>query len=168
MAALPASLRSPAPMARWWSSKTPAEQRIVAAVGIVVIAALAWWGLWQPVTRDIVALRAAHARGTVALADARRAVDEMTGLARAPAGTAEADPRPDLERVLVLQNLRPAVTQQDWKDGRAHLVFGAVSYEVLIAGLEALQRDARLRVIEATLTARVEPGTVRAELVLAR
>ena len=43
-----------------------------------------------------------------------------------------------------------------------------MSYDALIAGLEALQRDAQLRVVEATLTARVEPGTVRAELVLAR
>ena len=74
----------------------------------------------------------------------------------------------DLERVLVAQNLRPAVTQLDWKDARARLVFGAVGYDPLVAGLEALQRDARLRVVEGTLTARVEPGTVRAELVLAR
>ena len=168
MATLLASLRPPVPIVRWWSSKTRTEQRIVASVAMLLIAALAWWGLWQPVTRDIVAMRTANARGAVALADARRTVADMAGLARASAGTADADPRPDLERVLVLQNLRPAVTQQDWKDGRAHLVFGAVSYEVLIAGLEALQRDVRLRVIEATLTARVEPGTVRAELVLAR
>ena len=140
----------------------------MAGVGLLAIAALAWWGIWQPVTRDVAALRASHARGTLALDDARRTVAEMAGLARAPAGTPDADPRPDLERVLVLQNLRSVVTQQDWKDGRVHLVFGAVGYEALIAGLEALQRDARLRVIEATLTARVEPGTVRAELVLAR
>jgi hypothetical protein len=34
--------------------------------------------------------------------------------------------------------------------------------------LEALQRETGLRIIEATLTARVEPGSVRAEIVLAR
>jgi type II secretory pathway component PulM len=168
MAARFPALRSPAPMARWWSSKSEWDRRIIASVGLVVIAALAWWGVWQPVTRDIAAMRAANAREAVALANARRMIDEMAGLARAPAAGADADPRPDLERVLVLQNLRAALTQQDWKDGRARLVFGAVGYESLIAGLEALQRDARLRVVEATLTARVEPGTVRAELVLAR
>lgn len=160
--------RPPAPLARWWSTKSSAERRIVTGVGLVVVAAFAWWAVWQPVTRDIAATRAANARGAAALADAARMADEIPGLARAPAGTANADPRPDLERVLVLQNLRSALTQQDWKDGRARLVFGAVGYDPLIAGIEALQREARLRVIEATFTARVEPGTVRAELVLAR
>jgi type II secretory pathway component PulM len=82
-----------------------------------------------------------------------------------PAGL---DARADLERVLAQQNLRALLTQQDWKDGRARLTFGAVQYDALIAALEALQRDARLRIVEATLTARIEPGTVRAELVLAR
>jgi len=33
---------------------------------------------------------------------------------------------------------------------------------------ETLERDGQLRVIEGTLTARVDPGTVRAELTLSR
>jgi type II secretory pathway component PulM len=163
-----ASLRTPLPVARWWSSKSGAEQRIVAGLALVALAALAWWAIWQPVTRDIAVARAANARGSVALTDARRMTDEMAGLARAAAVGGDADSRMDLERVLVEQNLRPALTQLDWKDGRARLVFGAVGYDALIAALAALQREARLRVVEGTLTARVEPGTVRAELVLAR
>jgi hypothetical protein len=39
-------------------------------------------------------------------------------------------------------------------------------FDALVGALEALQRDAALHVVEATLTARVEPGTVRAEVVL--
>ena len=73
-----------------------------------------------------------------------------------------------LERTLNQHNLRGAVTQLDWQEGRAHVVFAAVSYEALIGLLEALQRDAGVRAIDATLTARVEPGTVRADLTLAR
>lgn len=168
MATSLASLRTRAPVARWWSSKSSMEQRVVAGLVLVVLAALAWWVVWQPVTRDIAVLRAANARGSVALADARRMTDEMAGLARVAAVGGDADPRMDLERVLVAQNLRPAVTQLDWKDARVRLVFGAVGYDALIGGLEALQRDARLRVVEGTLTTRVEPGTIRAELVLAR
>jgi hypothetical protein len=34
--------------------------------------------------------------------------------------------------------------------------------------LDTLERDGQLRVIEGTLTARVDPGTVRAELTLSR
>ena len=161
-------LRAPAPVARWWSSKSGGERRIVAGLALVVLAALAWWVIWQPVTRDIVASRASLVRGSAALAHARRMNDELAGLARMAAPAGDADPRADLERVLVQHNLRAALTQQDWKDGRARLVFGAVNYDALVASLETLQRDTRLRVVEATLTARVEPGTVRVELVLAR
>jgi type II secretory pathway component PulM len=161
------SLRAPAPISRWWSSKSRGERRIVGALVVLIVVAFTWWGIWQPVTRDTAATRSANARGRVALAAARRMADEMAGLARATAPAA-ADPRAELDRVLAQQNLRPAVTQQEWKDGRARLVMAAVNYDALIAGLEALQRDARLRLVEATLTARVEPATVRAELVLAR
>jgi len=48
------------------------------------------------------------------------------------------------------------------------LVFAAVGYDALIAALEALQRDEKLRAVEAVITARVEPGMVRAEITLAR
>jgi type II secretory pathway component PulM len=48
------------------------------------------------------------------------------------------------------------------------VAFGAIEFDALVGALEALQRDARLRVVEATIAARVEPGVVRAELVLAR
>ena len=48
------------------------------------------------------------------------------------------------------------------------IVFADVGVDPLVALLDTLYRDAQLRVVEATLTARVEPGTVRAELTLAR
>ena len=159
---------APSPLARWWAGKSAGERRVVAIVAVVVGTALAWWVVWQPLSRDVAALHAANTRGAAALADARRMTDEMAGLARAGIPTAGADGRSELDRVLALQGLRVAVTQQDWQDGRARLVFAAVGYDALIAALEALQRDARLRLVDATFTARVEPGTVRAELVLAR
>ena len=93
--------------------------------------------------------------------------DEMAGLARAPAAAVAGDPRALLDRSLAAADLRP-VTQLEWQDGRARVVFAAVDFARLIAGLEALQRESGLTVVEATLTARIEPGTVRAELVLAR
>jgi type II secretory pathway component PulM len=163
-----ASLRAPAPLSRWWSSKSGTERRIIAGVTSLVVAALAWWVVWQPLTRDIAVTRQANARGIVALAEARAMTEEMAGLARAAGTGAGRDPRADFERVLAAQNLSASVSQQDWKEGRGRIVFSAVSYEGLIAGLEALQRDAHLRVAEATLTARVEPGMVRAEIVLTR
>ena len=148
---------------------SPVERRIAAALAIVVAVVVLWLAVWQPMTRDATSLRVARAANAAALAQAREMTKEIGELARSGATEARpTDARADLDRVLAQQNLRAAVTSLDWRDGRAHVVLAAVSYDALIAALEALQRDARLRAVEAALTARVEPGTVRAELTLAR
>jgi type II secretory pathway component PulM len=129
---------------------------------IVAIAAVA-----QPLVRSADATRAVLARDAIALADARATVAEIASLARGSA-PAMPDAKSELERVLVQTGLRPAVTQLDWQDGRARLTFAAVGFDALVRALETLQREARLRVIDAKLTARVDAGTVRAELTLGR
>jgi len=168
MASRPASFVAPAPLARWWTAKSATERLLIGAVALLAIIVVGWLALWQPIVRDIAALRVANARETTALGEAKRRTDEMAGLAREAVPPAPTDPRADLERVVSQLGLRGALTQQEWKDGRASIVFGAVQFDALVAMLEALQRDARLRVVEATIAARVEPGAVRAELVLAR
>ncbi len=70
--------------------------------------------------------------------------------------------------MLAQQGMRAPMTQLEWQEGRARIVFADVKFDALVATLEALQRDAHLRVVEGTLTARVEPGSVRAELTVAR
>jgi type II secretory pathway component PulM len=70
--------------------------------------------------------------------------------------------------VLAERGLRPAVTAIDVQDGRVRLTFAAVRFDALIALLDALARTDGLRAVDAVLAARVEPGTVRAELTLAR
>ena len=168
MAALPMALRTPAPVARWLAGKSRTERRIVAAIVVVAGVATLWLGLWQPLRRDADALRAARETNAPALAAARKMTEEAAGLARATPPAAPADARAALERILAQQNLRGAVTQLDWQEGRARVVFAAIPYDALVALLEALQRDGKLRAVDATLTARVEPGMVRAELTLAR
>jgi len=168
MTALPIALRTPAPVARWLAGKSRGERRIVAAIAVAVGVAVLWLGLWQPLRRDADAMRTARDANASALAAARKMTEEAAGLARATPASVPSDARAALERVLAQQNLRGAVTQLDWQEGRAHVVFAAVSYDALIALLEALQREGNLRAVEATLTARVEPGTVRADLTLAR
>ena len=158
----------PAPMAGWFATKSRAERGIVAALLILVTSALLWAALWQPLMRDTAALRVTQAGNAAALAQARGVAKEIDELTRSPATDAPPDARASLERILLQQNLRSAVTQLEWRDGRAHIVLAAVDYDALIVALEAMQRDARLRAVEATITARVEPGIVRAELTLAR
>ncbi len=159
---------APTPLAHWWSTKAPRERNLLAALTIIAVAIVLWAVLWQPLARDAAAMRMTHSQSKAALAEASRMAEEMAGLAKAPSPAAPADSRADLERVLAQNGLRGAAIQLTWQDGRAHLVFGAVGYDALIAALEALQREAKLRVVEAMLAARVEPGTVRADLTLAR
>lgn len=168
MAAARFSLPVPAGFAQWWYAKAPRERRLLAALVSIAVATVLWVALWQPMVRDIAAMRVARGQTAAALVDARHAVDEIAGLTRAPASVAPTDDRASLERVLAQHGLRGGVTQVSWQDGRAHVVLGAVGFDALIAALEALQREAWLRIIEATLTARVESGTVRAELTLGR
>ena len=155
-------------VANWTATHSPTERRIAAALAILVALAALWTMVWQPMTRDATSLLVAQATDAAALARAREMTKEIGELARAAPKAISTDARADLDRALLQQNLRSAVTSVDWRDGRAHVVLAAVSYDALIGALEALQRDARLRVVEGTITARVEPGTVRAELTLGR
>jgi type II secretory pathway component PulM len=161
------SMRMPPSVARWLAAKSDGERRAIAVLLIAAMAALLWVAVWQPIVRDVHALLAVRSGNAAELSAARKMAEEGAGLARGSA-TAPGDARAGLERILVQQGLRPSVTQLDWQDGRARLVFAAVGYDSLIAALEALQRDEKLRAVAATITARVEPGTVRAEITLAR
>jgi len=163
-----AARTTPAWLARWRAERTPRERRIVAALVALVIAVIGWLALWQPLERDLAALRTSVPAERAALADARRMAEDMIALGRAPAPRQDSDPRALLERVLAERGLRGAVTQLDWQDERARLVFSDIGIAALVPLLETLGREARLQVVEATLSARVEPGTVRADLVLAR
>jgi type II secretory pathway component PulM len=163
-----AAFRVPRPLAGWLATKSRAERRIVTGVLILATVAVLWAAVWQPLIRDTAALRVAHATNAAALVEARRMAAEIGGLARPPVAEAPSDVRADLERILVQHSLRSMVTQLEWRDGRAHVVLAAVGYDALIGALEAMQRDARLRAVAATLTSRIEPGIVRAELTLAR
>lgn len=156
----------PAAHGRWTALPTRDRRLLVAASGLVLVVA-AWALLWQPMVRGIATMRVAVPRDAVALAEGRRLVEEIAGLARAPAVPRSDEPRGALERILAGSGLRPAVTQLDWQDGRARIVFAAVAFDRLVGVLEALQREGRLRVVEAVVTARVEPGSVRAEITLA-
>jgi type II secretory pathway component PulM len=168
MATATAAPRIPPTLTRWWAGKSTAERRIVVALALLIVIVAAWFALWQPLTRDLASLRAAAPADRAARVSAQKTADELAGLARNAPARAAPDGRAELERVLQERGLRGAVTQLDWQDNRARLTFTNVRFDALIGALEALQRDAQLRTIEATLNVRVDPGTVRAELVLGR
>jgi len=70
--------------------------------------------------------------------------------------------------VLAERSLRAAVGTLDAQDGRVRLGFPAVRFDALVGLLDTLAKSEGLRAVDATLTARVEAGTVRADVTLAR
>ncbi len=168
MAANALLLRAPPTFVRWWQAKNPRERRIVVSLVAFVAVVVAWLAIWQPLQRDLVTLRATAVAEHRTLAGAQRMADEIASLARTAPTPGPADVRAALDRVLTQRGLRSAVTELNWQEGRGRVVFTAVNFDALIAALEALQRESGLRIVEATLTAHVDPGIVSAELVLAR
>jgi len=164
--ASPLATRFPA-LHGWWATSPARERRLLVAATTLGLALAAWWLVWQPLQRDAATMRSAAPREAAALSEGRRAAEEIAGLARTSVAAPSGDPRGVLERILAQRGLRTAVTQLDWQDGRARVVFTSVAFDPLVAALETLQRDGRLRIVEAVITARVEPGSVRAEITLA-
>jgi type II secretory pathway component PulM len=154
----------------WWHGKRPGERRALLAFGALIIALLAWALLWLPLTRDLAAQRAASARTAAALAAGRATAVDLAALTRtaAPPPLDEAAARGVIERALGQHQLTPALAGFEWRDGRARLTLTAAPLPALASALETIERDARLFVVEASLTALAAPGQVRAELTLGR
>jgi general secretion pathway protein M len=159
------ALRTPMPMLTWWQGKSRRERRIVRLLVVLVSIVVFWAGIWQPLQRDAHRLRLEREHEAAALVQARSDVDEMARLQRTPA-PAMTDVRMNLERSLASSGLRNAVTDLQWQQRRARVTFAAVEFAAMMKWLETLQREGGIILQEATLSARVEPGSVRAELVL--
>ena len=151
-----------------WDRASPRERRLVLAAAAIVVAAVAWMLVWQPLRTDIERTRAERGRIGALLAAARASVDEGAGLARAPAKANPSDVRSAVARVLAERGVRVPPGALEMRDNRVHVTLPDVRFDTLIAALDALARDDGLRPVDATLTARVDPGTVRAELTFAR
>lgn len=158
---------SPA-LAGAWDRASARERTLVGAAVVVVALAAAWAWLWQPMAADIARMQRDLPRERAVLAAARAQADDLVASRRAAAAARSGEPRAAVERLLAERGLRGAVSALDVKDARVRLTFGAVDFPALVGWLDALHARDGLRAVEAVVTARVEPGTVRAELTLAR
>jgi general secretion pathway protein M len=151
-----------------WHRMSPRERWLALVASVIVILSVAWALIWQPVQDDTQRARRELLLARAALATARAQTDELAGLQRAAANPASADPRVAVERVLGERGVKASLTSLEAKDNRIHLTFTAVGFDALVGVLDALAKSDGLRAVEATLTSRVDPGTVRAEVTLAR
>ena len=138
----------PAAFAAAWDRASLRERRLAFAAAAAVVIALGWVLLWQPLKSDVERTREERVRVATLLALARVSFDESAGLARASPKVNAGDPRAAVARAFADRGLRIPAGGIDTRD--------------------ALARGDGLRPVEASLTARVEPGTLRAELFFAR
>jgi type II secretory pathway component PulM len=155
-------------LAHAWDRASRRERAMIIGAAIVVALAAGWVWIWQPMNADIARLQRDLPRAHGVLTTARSQADALVALQRTSTAVKSGDPRAAVERVLAERSLRPAVTALDVQESRVRLTFAAVRFDALIAFLDALAKADGLRAVDAVVAARVEPGTVRAELTLAR
>ena len=157
----------PAGVARALDAASPRERRLVVAAAIVAVLGVLYVVAWTPLTRDIERVRDGLARDRATLAAMQR-LDASSAAPASASPPSAAEPRATVLAALDARGLRAAAAQVELREGRVSMVLGAVPLDALVGLVDDLQRTAGLRVVEARLLARVEPGTVRAEITLGR
>ena len=151
-----------------WDRASKRERVLVALALAAVAGALAWAFAWLPLTRDLARLAEQQPRSRATLVAARALADDIAALSRAAPAARNDDLRAALERVVAERGLRSPGVSVEAQDRRVRLVVPAVAFPALIGLVDAARADAGAYVAEATITPRVEPGTLRAEIVFAR
>jgi type II secretory pathway component PulM len=155
-------------LAQWWELRSHRERRALLLAAVAAALLVLWALAWQPLQRDSGRLERQLAAERSALAAAHRSADEIAGLARNAPAPAGGDARAAIEGTLARLGLKPASGAERIDAERWRVSFDAIAFDSLTALLDTLQRDAGVRAVEVSVTARVEPGQVRAEATLAR
>ena len=153
--------------AQWWQLRSMPERAVVALACGIALAAVVWWAVWEPMQRDTERQSRRLVAQRAVLTEARRQADDIASLSRNTGSAPARDIRADLDAALSRHGLKPTAVDRIDND-RLRLTFDAIGFDALLPLLETLQRDARLRAVELTATARVEPGQVRADVVLSQ
>ena len=148
-----------------WAALAPRERRFLAAGALIVAAALLYVLVWLPLVQDLPRARAEAERAQRRLASATAAV----AAAATRATTPSRDPLDAALRAsLARHGLGGGESSLEIVGTRATVTLPSVRFATLVALVDGLAREHAVHVVEATLTARVEPGRVRAELAVAR
>ncbi|HJU24423.1 MAG TPA: type II secretion system protein GspM [Casimicrobiaceae bacterium] len=107
-------------------------------------------------------------RNRLAFDVARARLADSASLARENPQTKAGDVRGAIERALNARGLRYSRVDAQAGDGTERVIIDAAAFATLVRAIDDLSRGDGVRVVDATLTARVDPGTVRAELAFAR
>jgi type II secretory pathway component PulM len=153
---------------RAWDRMSRRERTLAGAAVAAVAIAATWSLVWQPLSEDSLRMRRELQRDRAVLATARAQAAESAGLQRGTQNEFRGDPRVAIERALGERGLKGTLTSLEVKDNRTTLTFAAIGFDALVGLLDALAKADGLHVVDATLVPRIDPGTVRAEIALAR
>ena len=142
----------------------PRERRVLVVGSIVLAAALLYALVWLPLAQDLPRARADAERAQRRLASATAAAAMASSrVTTAPRGPIDAAVRGALAKHGIAADATVEVA-----GARAALTIPSVRFATLVALVDGLARGDAVHVVDATITARVEPGLVRAELTLGR
>ena len=148
-----------------WNGLDARERRWLVAGSIVVTAALAYAFAWQPLVADLPRAEREAERAQARLVRAGGAVAISETRASAPARQPlEAAIRAAMAR----HGIAAADASLDLAGARAALTVPSIPFATVVVLVDTLAREHAVHVVDATFSARVEPGRVRAELSLAR
>ena len=160
-------MRASRSMMTAWDASSLSRRAALAMLALFVVAIVLWTG--------VRALSAAIARSesdverTRAMLDVARAhVADTAAMSRAARPLRAGDVRGAVDRALAAHGLRAAPVAGGTNDGRYSIVVDDARFDALVAALDVLARDDGVRAVAATLSARVEPGRVRADLTFTR
>src|SRR5258708_15942410 len=95
----------------WWQLRTRMERIVSVLLVVLVLGALLWVLVWQPMQRDVERTTRTLVADRTALVEARRKADDIATLARTPgAAPAQRDARGDLESALGRAGTKAATT----------------------------------------------------------
>jgi type II secretory pathway component PulM len=151
-----------------WNRAGAREQLAAAAIAVAVVTAVAILWIVMPLHDAVGRVREDLTRERMLLEVARAHRAEDAGLAQVATPAQDTQGAADIDQVLAKHGLAPLSPARAGADGRIDVVIPDAAFAALVPALDDLARESGIRIAVATLLARVEPGSVRAELVLAR
>lgn len=148
-----------------WLRNGPQQRRWAIALAVAGLAIIA---VSRPLPDAIARAKSDVARSRALVENAQALVADNESLGRGAAPLHGGDIRAAVDGVLARHELHAVPAASPTGDGRYAIVLDDAPFDELIATLEAIARETGVRVVAATLTARVERGRIRADVTFAR
>ena len=162
-------------MKDWFASLEPRERRLIITAGVVVVVALLYLLVWEPIARDNESLKLRYESSQQLISWMEDAVQEAKTLqaqikASGPSGRSKNQSLLGvIDRTAKRDKLGPSVkrVQPDGKTG-ARVWLENVVFNDMIKWLEKLEQQEGVRLVTTVIDKQDEPGLVNARLVFER